>query len=320
MYGIAVFPVVSPTTDFEIWAYGNVDQIWWPGWKGVVFRWDGTTGKFLSADPFGWASGLNALRGTKQDRNGIVWGYHTFSLVDSSLLLFRYDPSDENKMVVEREIPDNFFAGGNPGVLGPDMTSDTLLGVNGVTPSNHLSVFRISTGALIRQIAVGGSPVDINWVDGGRAYVTCENGLFVLVDVPTGKVLSVFSQDQPGADTKTVYVPKLKRLLRADNTPDAVDGASTLVVKGYRPVPVAVQLTKPVLLDRPVAGRAVRAITRAIGQMGEPVSGLTVVASLSTANATLRNNAQITDSDGYAYFDINCISAGQPIITVQVEV
>lgn len=317
--GIAAVPSALPDSTFELWMFGNVATIHWPSWGGWIFRFNGTTGKFIGSTEFAWSNGLNGLDSCKQDRSGVMWGIHTYA-GSAEYITFMLGPATiDSPLATSGSYSPAHFAGGLLSVLGPDMLTDTMLGVNAATPFGHLSVFRISTGELLRNIDISGTPVDINWENGNRAYVHTSDGMLFLMDIVEGRILGTMSFPVPTGTWRSAYDPYMKRLVYSIASPDAEDGGSTTVMKGYKPFPLADDITNPALLDRAVVGRRIRTAARVIGGGGEPVVGSQVSASLSNGNGTLLSPKQVTDSDGYAYFEIDCTAAGTVVLTVETE-
>ncbi len=107
-----------------------------------------------------------------------------------------------------------------------------------------------------------------------------------------------------------------RRLLRVTGTPDAVDGACTMKVEGYYPIPTADSLTPPIPRQVPRKGRRIYVVSRLVGTGAEPVGS--VPATLKLNGVAVASGR--TDDKGDALLQVVIPAPGTTQVEVDVDV
>lgn len=208
-----------------------------------------------------------------------------------------------------------------PGPFCFDELSDIALLQGGATIPNGVTIRRLSTGVILRQVATCGTPRSIAIGAIGTAYVAHHSGLITVVDYLAGKAVGVLNL--PGIVQNTGMFVEwdrvYSRLLFTQHTAEATDGASTTLITGFHSTPVAVGITPPLPLRAPRTGRHVPVVVRAYGDGAELVGGLAVDA-VETGAGVLLPASSTTDSWGYAEFNLDCAAEGASTIDAEAEV
>jgi hypothetical protein len=281
------------------------------------FKMDSTTGKFVSRS-VGITVSIDAFWGVWQMRDGSLWG------------------SPANAGSVYELDPVTLKKAGDPlinvfGIQEPLVDKATNLVVQrALGSSSRIAVQTLSTGVVIREIALSGSIQSIVAEDDTRCFVVTSREIVHLVDYVQGRVLSTFRIPLLDAGVITTLPPgakeyvyafdrRLRRFLVLSWRPDAVDGACTTFIRGYHPVPIATAVTKAIPLQPPRANRTVRCLARVSGDVGEGVAGARVTATV-TGGAALVGTPQAADTNGDSLFSVRCNAAGSADINLSVEV
>lgn len=208
----------------------------------------------------------------------------------------------------------------NPFAFAFDEFSDLAVLHTSDDYNTQVSIHTLSTGALVAKVYVCGMISDIAMESVGRCYVVHTNGVVSVVDYLQGKVVGVFKI--PGHEqlfsSKVAWDHVYKRVLSVTRTPDAVDGASTIKIFGYANLPVATNITPPLLLRAPRTGRYVPVIVRAYGDAGEPIPAQQIEV-VETGGGVLLPGADSTDELGYADFQLECATEGASEIDAETE-
>jgi hypothetical protein len=257
--------------------FAVTSQVRWPSWGAGRWKLDGRFGRKLErlsgATAFGQMGVTTGLLSVEPA--GAVWEFagHPFIDANGAVLM------DVDTMTVTSQLirPED-FAGHAAGAMvdfAVDRAADRVW-IRWLTNNvGQVSVYRLSTRELLHEIW---APNQTNGV------VLTHDGFVYVVDVLDW--LCVY--DYEGRLHGAMRHPRLvshpggvcygwdayyRRLLRLEGTPVAVDGASTLRVEAFYPVPQAALLSPPVPRQVPRAGRRVYVLSRAVGEGAEPIVG-----------------------------------------------
>lgn len=179
--------------------------------------------------------------------------------------------------------------------------------------NTQVSIYKLSTGELLNKVYVAGMVSDIAMESVGRCYVAHTNGVISVLDYLQGKVIGIIKAQLLGipesVDATIAWDHRYKRLLVLPETPNAVDGASTLKLYGFASLPVATNITPPLPLRAPRVGRYVPVLVRAYGEAGEPIPAEDVTC-VETGPGTLAPATKGTDEFGYAQFQYEGAAEG----------
>lgn len=292
------------------------NMVRYPGFNYRAYRFNASTGDYLGAvDAI-----LNLVVITwAQARDASIWGVHT---TVPGLPAYRYtiDP-------LQGPVTDGvqlYSFGTFSGVTALDAFSIDALAnllLAGVDGQSALSVYDLTTGALIRKVALSFALRQIMPEDANRCYVLTGDGTLFLVDYSVGKVLAAFRVQAPGSNPvqRMAWDRKYRRFLSWIYTPVDSTGQNTSVIAGYFPRPQAVGLTAPFPIRPPRRFRAVPVLTRTYGDMGEPVGNARIVLS-ADANATVGGFPALSDADGEALGSITGTAGGASTIGASTTV
>lgn len=313
-----------PDADFAIWFFATMDTTYWPSWSVMGWECNGVTGEFIRYLPI---SGNVATIGLTYCRltfagGMVVRGSGLFGIFTEYWSVTPENPVTPFAKV--RDIDPNIFDSANGGswdtnFMALDETADMCIIHTSTTPNGCVTVCKFSTGELVHHVPIAGNPTDALIDELGRCYVICGNGNICLIDYKLGELQSLTCTTIP-ANTIWGYDPFLRRLLSCTKTPNAADGSSTIQVKGFRNIPHATSLSKPVPLSRPRVGQKVRLISRVTGDINEVVASTPLNATVDTANGTLLTPSTSTDANGYAFFEVDCKTAGAISLTVSGDI
>ncbi len=296
------------------------DQYYFPGWNIIEYQWDASTGVFLQRIDRSVVA-LTTVAVTSSPYGHL---YRKSSLVDA---IYQIDPeSFEDLTLISRYNDLNWKYGAQESsTVGPfmiDAVADRAVLNTSLNSSTGVSVHRVSTReTLIYNIRTAGLIQDIQAAAPGLCYVVHTNGVVTLLNYLLGAVLGVFraSASATGGTSKLAFDPVYTRVMVCDKTADATDGAATINVEAFRPIPVPVALTPPIPLRAPRAGRQVPLLVRAYGDTGEGVGGV-VVSATETGSGTLLAASSPTDEYGYARLNESCDATGTSQINASATV
>ena len=155
---------------------------------------------------------------------------------------------------------------------------------------SYVELRSFTSGAFIGKINACGVTQKIVPAGNGLIYCINEYGGVTLIDYLRKEALACFRLQTP-TDIPVMWGTNIngigwdfmyKRLLTCfivDDDP--VTGACNTRVNGYYPNPIPVGLTQPIPLNMPRVGRETRFVSRAYGDAGEPISGVTATWGLS---------------------------------------
>jgi Hypothetical glycosyl hydrolase family 15 len=300
-----------------IWLGFTQNMIRFPSWNYTWHRFNGSTGAYLGrvdAPIFEW---LTSIFG--QSRDGTLWklknGTKPFQAFPCAVTATSVTPSSTASFDFS-----NFEGVIELNAFSIDAEQNLLLACINVDSS--FKVWNLTTGALIRTIALPSFGTVVMPVDERQCYVMTETGIICLIDYQAGAVISTFAVQANGSTSafstyKTItYDQTYRRFLSWNYTPVDGSGQNTSVIQGFYPVPIAVGMTKPIPLRAPRNYRSVPILNRIYGDMGEATGG--GVVSLAVADPTLGSIVSfpaLTDIDGESIGSLSCLAAGAPTIT-----
>lgn len=303
--GVYPAPVSTADSDNVIALVTTNSILYYPSYTWCVYFFDATTGGYLRREPLDVSAYLSVLYPCRDDSifAGDVYG-SSFEVDPKTLL----------------EIPGTRLYGAAFGLASMqapcfDKQTDRVLMTNG----NQVRVYRWSDKTLLRTMLMTENVHRIIPADERRAYVRTVSNLFILIDYLEYRVLGIVRV--PGVYSGSSQVSwdwRKQRFLVANLTADAADGASTLRVLGYYPVPQPTHLTKPIPLKPLRKGRTVPFWTRAIGDVGEGVGGRPVAATAT--GGTLAGGLVQTGGDGSARINVSLPATGSLTVDCSVEV
>jgi hypothetical protein len=312
LVGLFVNREKTPWSDFTIHLLASTQQIYYPSYNFIDWRFDGMTGAYLDRRV--------GLPGTLYDyqihqaRDGSLW---RTSILGS---FFEVDPLTFEEIPDSREMPEKY------GAIELDLPmvdrAQNLVVMSTSNENRQIGVYDFTTGALTRRINIGGIAAAIVPEDERRCYVLTNDNLLNLIDYTTGEILSTLKMpdmEAGAADSILAWDRYLRRWLRFTLRDNATDGACLSTIAGYYPVPLAVGLTNPMPLIPPRKGRAVPCLARAYGDAGEPIPGLQLSAEASGA-ASISGAPAATDDDGEAIITIACDDAGAATVETSATI
>lgn len=308
--GLYVIEVATPNGPTTIRMMGATDMTHWPSWEFKSWEWDGKTGEFLGqVIPDSGVGGAFNSAEFSQARDGSIWQGEVLLGPD----LIERDPISLAATGVEL---DNVLYGLTAIRSAMVDRSQNVLLCQADT-GTQIEVYNLTTGALIRAISVGGTPRQIVAEDSTRCYVLCTNGILNLVNYVDGVVISTLLSP---TDTSVMAYDKFyRRLLFWHEVADDTDGAALSTIRGYYPVPKSVGLMNPIPLRSPRKNRTIPVLTKVYGDVGEPLSGVNIVATPS-ANATLSGPPGISDTHGEAIINVTCLDDNPITLDIEAEV
>lgn len=299
------------------------NQIFWPSYLYRLHRFDATTGTYLG--------GVDTVTSPtqhlfSQSRNGTLYSMNEFGVVQQ----YTIDPTTHDLVtdgVTQFTLTDSTYAGFTGAMAYLIDTELNLLLGNGDL-GNYLGVWNLTTGALQARIPTPGYPVVVMSEDTSRCYVMTSQGIIVLIDYSTNRVMSAFRvqttfQSGVGTQQRSVcWDQKYRRFLSWVYTPVDTTGQNTSVISGYYPTPQAAYLSAPVPIKAPRKYRTTPVLARLCGDMGESVGGGQVVLTLSpgTTIATVGGYPGLTDGDGEALGSINDLDSGSVTLNATATV
>jgi hypothetical protein len=296
----------TPNGETTIYVLSAVQQIYYPSWGLWMWKFDGSTGAYISReDAFNHSAlgtlGVLFMRSIIESYTGSFWvsfstGHTKEMTANLQTILQEFDAAHFGRSTIDLSLGDS--------------ARDLIMMPGQAGSGSNVCVYTISTGELVRTITVSGSPIAICAEDDKRVYVLGSNFILNLLDYTTGEIISTYRVPVPddAIDVRVTWDRLLRRLLVFLHLPNAEDGASTSVVRGYYPVPVAMHLTEPIPLKPVRKGQNIPVLIRAVGDVGEPIAGKQVALTLS--GATLLRNPAGTDANGAIVASVRCDDTG----------
>lgn len=310
--GIFVSNDRTATSEATITVVGWTDMIYWPGWQRLYWKFNATTGAFISR-------GANPAT---------YYDYNVYQTVDGSVWRVRITGTFVQIDTVTLEaIEGTVRSSSEFGVISVyiplvDRLNNTLVAyTSDDLGKNTISVYNWTTGAWIRTIPVSGAASNIVPEDDHRCYVMCSNGIMNLVDYISGEILSTLATPipKPSNDVNYAFDLLTRRMLAIEVVADAEDGAGLSVITGYYPVPQPVAVTKPIPLKPIRANRASKVIVRTFGDAGEGINAGRLTVGV-TDDATLSGGIPAPDTSGCTVFQVTGVTPGTTDINVTLDV
>lgn len=309
--------------DIQVLAF--MDQVWWPSWN--VTLWSPNNGRYFSwpTSAVFWA--LTRLvcvsyQGTfwRSDSSGDI---QPLSIDLTTVPCEPEKPARRAVITVGDTIDASFFGRSAINLPLVDSVNGIIAMKSGAT--NSIDVCSMATGATLRTIRLSGNPIAMCPADEYEAYILCSNNVLNVVRLDTGRILGTSLMPRVSGSTGIwiAWNARYRRLLALEITPNEANGASTLRVRGYYPVPIATNLTQPVPLIAPRAHRETPLAVRLVGDVGEPLATAVVHGELSAtapAAATLTQQSATADPYGYAELEMLGTAPGEIEVTATADV
>jgi hypothetical protein len=299
--GIAVIREATADSQTVILVFGWTDQIYWPSFDRWFWKFDAETGAFLGAFELGATYYDYAMF---QSRDGSLWQ------VQITGGFFEFSPTTLEAIEgTERDADEFGYVAINTLIVDKQADLVILAGTGHDDYLRSMTVHTLSTGVELRQIYLAGQPAAILPEDGTRCYVITTNEILHLVDYTTGEVISTVRAPFSISSGQTVcWDTFTRRLLWFDKQDDAADGSGQSVIRGYYPIPKATHMTTPIPLRPPRRGRQIPVLLRTVGDLGEPLAGVTPSLT-ATGEASVQRAPTGTDSNGDAIAYLLCNEA-----------
>jgi hypothetical protein len=300
-----------------IYLWLTKNMVFFPGYNYSLYRFNATTGEYLGlidtdATLFVFAKFAQGLDGTVYR-------------CDDTLKIFKCQVSAAGVTSDGVVIYDlsTFTGVTSIDAFNIDTVNDIALICANV--ANQLRVHNLSTGALLRTVALPASAVQVMPASNGKCYVMSSNHIMTLIDYLAGTVASSFQvQDTFDASIPGVTVAwdaKYNRFLSWVYAPVDTTGQNTSVIKGYFPVPQPTALVAPIPLKPPRHYSTTPLLVRLCGDLGEPVGGVVIsLISSDTSLAAVVGFPAITDGDGEAVGNILDLGEGAVTITATTAI
>jgi hypothetical protein len=304
-----------------IWLGIDENMIRWPGYNFTWYRFNASTGEYLGRVDSAASDWLFSIFG--QSRDGTLWKLRNsvtpFQAFPCVVTPTSVTPSSSASFdFTNFETVTELFA------FLIDVDQNLLI-ANANVESN-VKVWNLTTGKIIRTIALPSFATVVMAVDDRQCYVMTSTGILCLVDYQAGEVITSFAVQANGSTSpftsyKTIaYDTNYRRFLSWNYTPVDGSGQNTSVIQGFYPVPIAVGITKPIPLRPPRKFRTVPILNRIYGDMGEACGG--GVVSLIVSDPTLGTIAgfpALTDTDGESIGSLACLAPGAPLILASTD-
>lgn len=286
------------------------DQIYWPGYNAQRLRFNAATGEFVSRDAMVFSVGFAWSGDITQGANNQLYitslGEVYRCTEDYVSIGSAIDPGLYDEVGFDVYFFDELR---NRALIKPNSTSGVL------------KVHEFSTGDLLYSINLPGAPQQITSAGGSNVYILMDNKGVLGLDYATGRIFSYtrIPQIDDTANTWLAWNAPYQRMLTCELTPDNVDGSSTTVIKGFRNVPIATHVCKPIPLKRLRKGIKSPVLAKQIGDFGEGITGAAEVTSTGAAATVMRQNIAL-DGDGEGVTELMGDDEGVEDVTVSVEV
>lgn len=283
----------------------------YPGWSMVRWIFNAVTGAFVGYGTFlgvvGWSSAKEVYEGAAGDffmqvSGGAVYKYDPVTgAVDEDSVIY---PSRYDRTIINAPMWDTAL---DRVVMGGELS----------VPLIH--VYELASGTLLKTINVPNGVKETVYAGATRVYALLVDGSLLGLDYATGEVFQhTKTPIDVSVDVHIAWSRKYRRLLACSYSPDNVDGTATTVIKGYRNIPVAVHVCKPIPLKRLRVGVTTPVLVKQIGDLGEGLPGALTVEGGTTV-ALITRTVVATDGDGEATTDVIGGEEGTDTITVSAE-
>ncbi len=309
--GLFVNPERTVNGDGTISLFAWNAHINFPGFSISHWKFDGTSGEFIEHGSIGEVVSIfTSPTSITKAFDGNVWATYAGAIREfdpfdysfqQTLLAAHFGRSDVAPPLVDK---------GRDLVLMPAEGGD-----------RNVHVYELSTGDFVRTIPINGVVSQLCAEDDKRAYALATNDIVYLFDYTTGEIISAFKCPAPPEHTHLLLAwdRRLRRLLVWAVVPDDTDGACLSITRGYYPVPLATHMTKPIPLIPPRKGREIPVLLRAVGDVAEPLAGVTPIVE-ATGDATIARAPVATDANGEAIAYLLCNTAGSVVIDAEAEI
>lgn len=296
--------------------FAATSHIWWPSWGAGRWKLDGQYGRALARQSGGTATGALAVTYGlfAVEPSGAVWEFAGHPILDANgAVLMDVDTMQVTPQIIR---PEDFagHAGDAMADVAVDRAADRVWIRWGANNVGQVSVYRLSTHALLHEIWAPNKTNGLVLSHDGFVYVADVLDWLCVYDYDGrlhGAMRNPRLVSQPGGVCYG-WDAYYRRLLRLEGTPVAADGASTLRVEAFYPVPQAALLSPPIPRQVPRAGRRIYVLSRAVGEGAEPIVGR--VAKLSGGVTA----AGSTDRHGDAAIPVTPPAAGALEVEVSI--
>jgi hypothetical protein len=324
LLGMAAFSQTTGNSESSIRVWGFTKTIYWPSYQLVVWRFDATNGAFMDRQEL--AGSINYYYQTFQSADGSLWqtsNIGTFRQVDS--INFAAIPGS-----TERDAADFGYITIDTLIVDQARDLTVMSGTGGSSAglgllAASMTVHTLSTGEMLRRVTLAGKPKAITPEDATRCYVLTHNSILHLVDYSTGVVINTVrvpeAVDEFSFTTQTICWDRYyRRLLFFSKSAPATNGAGTSRIRGYYPIPLATHLLTPIPLKPPRRGREIPILLRAVGDLGEPLSGVASTLVSTGTDARISSAPGVTTADGETQARVTCDAAGSISLTASATV
>lgn len=303
----------TPAGQSTITLLGVTRMIYYPGYALMRWRFDGTTGAFIDRAELAGdiQAGSLTLQSIVQGFDGSLWA----SYVTGDIREF--NPASYALM---QTVSAARFGRSSTALPLVDKARDLI-----VMPTegalSGITVYKLSTGAVVRAIGTSGAALSLCAEDDKRLYVMDAAYALNLIDYTTGAIISSYRCPQPpaAAYVQTTWDRSLRRLLTFAQVADAADGMGRSSVRGFYPVPLGTHLTAPIPLLPPRRGRQIPVLLRAVGDVGEPISGVAPKLT-ATGAGSLAGAPGGADNNGDSIAILRCDSPGAALLAATATI
>jgi len=299
----------DPDNNGEIVLTSWMDMIYWPGWNIKRWTFSADTGAFISHGAFiGGYYAQEVFQGAGGELYlKYITGQH-----------YPLEPGTY-RLMAENVILPSQFGQIRLSALFIDRQRDLVMFRPDAQTTYQLR--RFSTGELIRTYRFQDRVEAVCYAEDTSAYLLLRNKTLVGIDYVTGFIFQStrIPQINNVQTTRIAYDRRYRRLLVASRTPDAEDGSCTVQIIGYRNVPIAIHVCRPIPLTRVREGRTVRVLHKLVGDLGEGLTGSVRVSSEGSNLEVIQNEVGI-DGDGDGVGEIIGSSEGVETLNVSTEV
>jgi hypothetical protein len=313
-FPLALYSRTDPTASSEttITLIAALTMIYWPGTEYLALRFDGQTGAFIDRTEIGGdlLTGILHMDSITQGFDGSLWASYSLGEIREF---------DLTTFTLMQTVPASRFGRASTAQPIVDKSRDLIVMPEEV--GSGIVVYTLSTGTVVRHIATSGTPISLCAEDDKRLYVMGSNYVLNLINYTTGEIMSTHACPEPpaAAYVMTTWDRGLRRLLAFAQVANASDGSSQSTTRGFYPVPLATHLCAPIPLVAPRRGRQIPVLLRAVGDVGEPLTGVNPQLIVS-GSASLAAAPQGTDGNGNSIARILCVSPGSATLTATAPI
>ncbi len=312
--------VNGPTT---IHFLGTTNQVAWPGWNAVRWRFDGQIGALLGVDHTAFGSGIyyqQMIAGA----DGSLWWFGALATVYHGGPM-QIDPATLAEIGTTSPYPVSSFLdkhGNNPIDIQDfsiDRGRDRFFVRWSTDYVGEIEVYELSTRTYLTSIYAPNETNGVVLTHDGYIYLVDKADWISVYDYAGnshGSFRNPRRQNYVGGYGGIVYGwdRYYKRLLFLGGIQDAADGACKCRIWGYYPVPDAAGVTAPVPRQAPRHGRRVYVFSHAYGEGGE------ALASRGSTATGLDVVSGVTDQDGDAILSLTGGTPGSLSVSIAVDV